>query len=75
MRPSDSCQHRISVIKRWIEEGVLFVIERCRRCGTWARREIVIKEQNGKFVDEMTVRKLVPKTYLSVERSNKTRLK
>lgn len=46
---------RISVQKRWVENGKLQVIERCRRCQTWRRREVAMKWRDGRIDTEMTL--------------------
>lgn len=34
------CMHRWTVIKRWDESGIFYVIQRCRRCDTWKKRGV-----------------------------------
>ena len=36
------CFHRFSIVMRWIDKGKLMVIQRCRRCDKWRRREVEI---------------------------------
>lgn len=44
---------RLVIVKRWVSGTHFRTIERCRRCGTWLRREVEIAETNGKLVDTM----------------------
>ena len=39
-----TCYHKWSTIKRWSSAGKYNVIQRCRRCETWIKREIDYKE-------------------------------
>lgn len=50
---------RLSVVKRWQSGSHFRTIERCRRCGTWLRREIEIAETHGRLEDGMTTQKLI----------------
>lgn len=45
------CSHRRpSIVKRWVENGVFYAIERCRRCDNgWDRLEIRLVEENGQL--------------------------
>lgn len=38
------CIHRWSTIKRWSTAGKYHVIQRCRKCETWIKREIDYKD-------------------------------
>lgn len=37
------CFHRYSLVKRWISDNTLFIIQRCRKCDEWKRRSIRIE--------------------------------
>ena len=38
---SDKCPpHRYSIVKKWIEKDTFFVIQRCRKCDVWLKREV-----------------------------------
>lgn len=38
--PMPLCKHRFSIIKRWQDNGKFYVIQRCRKCDEWKKREI-----------------------------------
>lgn len=38
--PIKICNHRWSTLKRWTVDGVFYMIQRCRRCETYVKREI-----------------------------------
>ena len=44
---------REAVVKRWEYNGKFYSIIRCRRCRTWSRREIEMREIDGKLTDTM----------------------
>lgn len=55
------CNHRRpSIIKRWVEDGIFYAIERCRRCDEWDRIEIRLIEENGQLKTVMKRIKMQP---------------
>jgi hypothetical protein len=48
------CKHRWSTIKRWEDKltGLYHIIQRCRRCESWVRRDMDIKTGNMNVVSQ-----------------------
>lgn len=51
------CIHRWTTIKRWHLNGTYHIIQRCRRCEDWAKREIDLKELS-EHKPSMSVRRI-----------------
>lgn len=44
------CIHRWSTIKRWYFNGTYNIIQRCRRCDTWIKRQIGLNDSKMEMI-------------------------